>query len=170
MKRTLAVLALAGTLALGACSSTVTTGSITSDAQALLAAAEATGAISTKNAALVTEIITGFETVSSATESSIADGSNATKTALTSLDAAIGQVAADSTNASVQADAALAETALAGLASNTAGITQTSVEQAVATFLIDYLAAKSTASATPGTVSLVAKLIIEAREKIAALN
>jgi hypothetical protein len=170
MKRTLAVLALAGTLALGACSSPVSTSSIVSDAQALLTAAEASGAISPKNAALVAGVITGFETVASATKSPIADGDSSIKTALSSLGAAIGQVAADSPDATIQGDATLAQTALAKLASDTAGVTQTAVERAVATFLIDYLAAESTASAAPRTASPVAKLIIDAREKIAALN
>lgn len=61
MQRILSALALAGVLALGACAGTsgnpsTNPSAIAADARALLTAAEATGAISTKDGAIVSDI------------------------------------------------------------------------------------------------------------------
>ncbi|GAB0118698.1 hypothetical protein [Acidisoma sp. 7E03] len=175
MQRILSALALAGVLALGACAATSNTPSaspsaIAADARALLTAGEATGAISTKDSAIVSEIITGFETVAAATELSVSDGDSATVIALKTLDTAIGQIAADSTSTTVVDDATEAETLLADLLSGGTPVTPAKIETVVATFLIDYLATHGTASAAPGTVSNTQLLIEDARAHIATLG
>jgi len=171
MKRILSALALTGVLALAACASGSSTSpnAIAADAQALLAAAEANGSISEENAAIVSDIITGFETVASATEASVTDGDSTTVTALKALDTAIGEAEADSTSSTVTGDATKAEALVSDLLTGGTTVTQAQVESAVATFLIDYLASHSSASAAPGSVSPT-QLLIDARARIAALD
>lgn len=172
MQRILSALALAGVLALGACASGSSTSpsAIAADAQALLTAAEANSSISKDNAAIVSDVITGFETVASATETSITSGDSTTITALKALDTAIGQAAADSTSATVMADASTVGTLLANLLADGGPVTQAQIETAVATFLIDDLATHSTASAAPGVTTPTQQLIKDARARIAALG
>ncbi|HET6607064.1 MAG TPA: hypothetical protein VFG62_10365 [Rhodopila sp.] len=172
MQRILSALALAGVLALGACASGPSTSpnAIAADAQALLAAAEANGSISQGDAAIVSDIITGFETVASATEASVTGGDSTTVTALKTLDTAIGEVAADSTSSTVSADATKAEALVADLLTGGTTVTQAQVKTAVATFLIDYLASHSSASAAPGSVSPTQLLIEDARAQIATIS
>lgn len=171
MNRIFITLAFAGALALGACTAPITpseTTAIVGDAQALLTAAEANGSISTKNGALVADVITGFSAVASTTEASIAAGDTQAFTALHALSAAVGEVAADATSSTVKSDATHAQALIAEL--GTGSITQAQVEAAVGTFLIDYLATASPASATPGTTSSTAQLITDARAHIATLD
>ncbi len=170
MKRFFATLAFAGALSLGACA--IPTASIATDAQALLTAAEGNGSISTSTGLIVTDVINGYEAVSSEQNASISAGDSTTLAGLKSLNTAIGQLAADSTNATVVSDAKEAQTLLGDIINSSSGtVTQAQVETAVATFLIDYLAANSPASAAPGAApSRTQSLINDARARIAAIH
>ncbi|HEX3984930.1 MAG TPA: hypothetical protein VHX12_14655 [Acidisoma sp.] len=169
MKRFLSMLALSTALGLGACA--ISPSSIASDAQALLAAAEANGSISAADGLIVQDVITGYAVISSAESSAVSAGDSGTLTAAKSLSAAITQLTTDDVSSTVNNDAKAAQALLGDIInSSTTTVTQSDLEIAVGTFLIDYLAAGSSASATPGNLSPTAALILDAREKLAALH
>lgn len=165
--------ALGAALALGACTAAeVSEGqSLVDDGKLILSDLEATSLLPASVETTAGLVITGLQALVTSVGEAVTSGASDEVTAISALTAAIRQVQANSTNATVQSDATAALAALDSLSTNSDETLQAQAEAAAGAVLIDYLEANAPASAAAGgSPSSIQSLIAKARARIAALR